>query len=83
MKLPIIVEMSYLNMLRFILIGVMIGFLLANFLIVQPVFEGWKKAIDLLEQTYAALGECASLCDSQNFEMNCTIVPDDFDVVKS
>lgn len=79
---PPAVEMSYLNVVRFVLIGVLIGFLLANFLIIQPVFDAWSATIDALDRTYAALGQCAELCASQNFEMNCTIDTDEFEVVQ-
>jgi hypothetical protein len=53
-----------LRVLRLILIGVLIGFLIANYFFIQPILEGWEACTDGWEITLVSLRQCASVCNS-------------------
>jgi hypothetical protein len=53
-----------LCVLRLILIGVLIGFLIANYFFIQPILEGWEACTDGWEITLVSLRQCASVCNS-------------------
>jgi hypothetical protein len=68
-------ELTIWRVFQLILLGMVIGLLIADFLFEKPAFDGWKSCIDNWKVTVDALNQCAVTC---NFSISGSDRPESF-----
>jgi len=56
-------ELTIWWVIRLLVIGFAIGYLIADLFVIQPIFSGWDSCMQGWRDTLTSLNQCSSLCN--------------------